>query len=146
MKVSVTLEVEVDEQWIEFCTKYNDLFLNDYIGYWGHGIRPTGRRDAWLVWEGEEDPRLADLLAKEGVSVLQQLSEESYKLLHDAARKAVKNGTPLPPYYHLLDAAAAGKAWVEGVKRKGLDWYENADSTDYDVVIQLALLGEIKYG
>lgn len=146
MKVSVTLDIDVDDGWIEFCTKETDLFLNYHIGYWGHGVRPTGRKNAWLVWEGEEDPRLADLLAKGEISFLNQLSDKACKLLHKTAQDAVKNGTPLPQYYHLLDAAAAGKAWAEGVKKYGLDWYENADSNVYDCVVQLALLGEIKYG
>ena len=30
--------------------------------------------------------------------------------------------------------------------RWGEDWFSNADTESYDVVIQMALLGEIRYG
>jgi hypothetical protein len=33
------------------------------------------------------------------------------------------------------------------VKRKGENWYDNdSDADDYDTAIQLALLGEVRYG
>ena len=63
------------------------------------------------------------------------------------AERAFKSGKPLPENYYRLDEAAAVRAYVEGCKRWGADWFESkGDATTYDVVIQLALLGEIRYG
>ena len=45
-----------------------------------------------------------------------------------------------------LDRAAALRAWEEGAKRWGVAWYEDVDANREDVVVQLALLGETKYG
>jgi hypothetical protein len=35
---------------------------------------------------------------------------------------------------------------VEGVKRWGESWYVDGDGPRYDVAVQLALLGEERYG
>ena len=56
------------------------------------------------------------------------------------------NSEPLPKGWFRLDREAALRAWEEGIKRWGVGWYEHTDSNREDVVIQLALLGEIRYG
>lgn len=35
---------------------------------------------------------------------------------------------------------------AEGVKRRGVHWYEEGDGNDYDIALQMALLGEVRYG
>jgi hypothetical protein len=44
------------------------------------------------------------------------------------------------------DRAFACKAYAEGVKRKGVDFYEQGDANDYDCAIQMAWFGEVVYG
>lgn len=51
----------------------------------------------------------------------------------------------LPKGWYLLDRNTAIRAWCEGVKRWGMDWYEEVDAEREDVVVQLALLGEVRY-
>lgn len=149
--VKVNLEVKVDPAWIKLCVAHPDMFGFDYIGHWGRGIQiiANGKKSVgWLVWEFEEDEQLSALMAREGVSFLNQLDDEELDKLHQPALEAYAAGKPLPKYYHALDEDGAKRAWVEGVKRYGEDWYERpqTDANTYDAVLQLALLGEIKYG
>jgi hypothetical protein len=126
MKTTVTYEVEVpEEDWIGFLTKYNDIFGRNYCGYWLRGVEHDA---SWLCWEDDEEHRPGD-------------EPQRRKAL--AAWRA---GTALPSGWHRLDRDTAVRAYHEGCKRWGADWFENGDGERYDVVIQLALLGEIKYG
>lgn len=129
-KVTVVLEVEVNQDWIEFCTKFNDLFMYDYCGYWMAGMEFDDDL-GWLCFEyaGEEDPRQI----KQGPE-------------YPAIVQAWRDGKILPDRWYRLDKETAKRAWVEGYKRDGLDWYENGDAITYDVAIQNALLGEVRYG
>lgn len=128
--VSVTLDVKVDPDWTEFCCKYSDMFSTDHIGYWARGMVRDRKNEenGWLLFEhgGEEFPDGEPNEAE--------------------AMRAWKAKEPLPPNYFRLDKAATEKAWAEGCKRYGVDWYENADANTYDVVVQMALLGEVRYG
>ena len=127
LKHTFSLTVEVDSFWVEYLTRYNDVFGRQYAGYWLRGVE---RDDAlgWLCWEDDEkhrwgkEPNLNQALA------------------------AWRAGEPLPEGWYRLDRAAALRAWEEGVKRWGVDWYHQTDAGREDVVIQLSLLGEIKYG
>lgn len=122
-----TLTVQIELSWIELTTKCSDLFRMDCVGYWLRGVEFDVEL-GWLCWEDDE------------------------RRLHgrepnrEAALKAWRAGDLLPEHWFRLDRAAALRAWEEGVKRWGVDWYEDADSASYDTVVQIALLGEERYG
>lgn len=59
---------------------------------------------------------------------------------------AFESNDKLPEGWYYLDEGMAIRAYIEGCKRWGAAWFEDGDGTSYDVVIQLALLGEIRYG
>lgn len=125
---TVSVEIPVDESWVEFCVKFNDMFLTSHSGYWAYGVALEGKEGGWLVFEqGAEDRRPTD--------------EEE-----DTALAAHEAGKPLPEHWFLLDRAMAVKAFGEGFKRRGALWYEDGDASDYDCALQMAMLGEIRYG
>ena len=123
-KITATIEVTVDPDWIELCTKHCDIFIHDICGYWMRGMK---RQDdlGWLCHEFD--------------SCVVNSSEYS-KIV-----KAWIDEKPLPEGWHRLDKAAAIKAYKVGVEKFGTDWYENGDANTYDTVVQLALLGEQRY-
>ena len=135
--VKATAEVEVNvprEDWIDYLTKEVDIFMRGYCGYWLRGVK-RDEKLGWLVWEDDE--------------IHSQGEEPKLK----AALAAWKAGKPLPQgepgcqRWYRLDEAAAVKAYVEGVKLWGVNWFEEkGDACTYDVAIQMALLGEIRYG
>lgn len=130
-KVTVTLEVEVDPDWIDFCTSsYQDIFIYGYCGYWMQGLEHDDEL-GWLVRQSDDD-RPAIMVAKDA----------GYSKIVEAW----KTGQDLPEGWHRLNKDAAIKAYAAGIKRYGLDWYENGDANTYDFAIQMALLGEIVYG
>lgn len=127
LDVTVTITVKVDPEWIEFLTKYNDIFGSPhYAGYWLYGAERDDRL-GWLVYEHGDERRPTERECRH-------------------ARALWHAGEPLPERWYRLDRAAAIKAWAEGVKRFGAEWYENGDGPTYDVVVQMALLGEVRYG
>lgn len=122
-----TLTVEVDDGWVEYLTVYPDIFSSDRAGYWLRGVE-LDNEYGWLCWEDDEK-------CKPG--------EEPKRA---QALLLWKTGEALPEHWFRLDRAAALRAWEEGVKMYGEHWYEDVDARREDVVVQLALLGEIKYG
>jgi hypothetical protein len=125
LKVTVEIETTVDPQWIDYVVNCNDLFMRDYCGYWACGVEREADR-GWLVFEEDDD-------------------REAPKKVPATVLKAWRAGEPLPKGWHRFDQEAAAKAWEHGVLRGGVDWYENGDANDYDAVMQLAVLGEIRY-
>lgn len=132
-KVTVVLEVEVNQDWIEFCTQFNDLFMYDYCGYWMAAMECDDDL-GWLCYEYANDDDMPSLRAMKEAPEYQEIV------------KSWREGKLLPPNWYRLDKAAAIKAYGEGVKRYGLDWYEDGDAITYDVAVQMALLGEVRYG
>lgn len=131
--LTATIEVEVDPDWIEFCTQYNDIFMYDYCGYWMAGMEQDNQL-GWLVYEydwGGNCPMLKDV-------------RESPEYENIVA--AWRDGLELPEHWFRLSEDACKRAWVEGVKREGLNWYNDGDASSYDCALQRALLGEIIYG
>jgi len=127
LKHTFTLTVAIHPFWVEYLTgPWADIFGRQYAGYWLRGVErdPSG----WLCREDDEKPRRG---------------EETH--LREAIL-AWRTGQELPRGWYRLDRAAALRAWEEGVKRWGVDWYENTDAAREDVVIQLSLLGEVRYG
>jgi hypothetical protein len=129
MKHTFTIAVEIDPNWIDYLTRHSDIFGGGYAGYWLRGVEHDPKL-GWLCWEDDEkcahgeepDREHAVSVWKRGVTVA------------------------LPSGWFALDAEMAVRAWEEGVKRWGVNWYEETDSTREDIVVQLAMLGEIKYG
>lgn len=127
--------MRVPGEWIDFLTKYSDIFRTDHSGYWmygvsidnGDGCTPEG---GWLAYEHGDDARPTE--EEEGM-----------------VENAHQDGEPLPERWFLIDKAFAIKAYVEGAKKWGLDWYDERkdnDATTYDWVVQMAALGEARYG
>ncbi|MBI4321884.1 MAG: hypothetical protein HY675_25600, partial [Chloroflexi bacterium] len=114
------------EEWVEILTQYDDFFSTDYSGYWLRKIKRADGRT--LAWEDDE---------QHGHGEEPNMQE---------ALEAFEADQDVPEGYFVIDRDLAVKAWFIGVSKYGESWYENGDSTTYDVVLQLALLGEIRYG
>jgi len=127
----ITIEIpNPPEGWIEDATN-QDMFRRDHCGYWLRGVE-YDKRLGWLCWEEDTDgdrPPFGN--------------EPNRYVAIDTWRA----GGDLPSGWHRLDRATATRAYVEGVKRYGVEWYDSPDSdaSRYDILIQLALLGEIRY-
>lgn len=65
---------------------------------------------------------------------------------HLAATRAWKAGEELPSGYFALDRDTALSAFAHGVKRHGVEGAFGADANELDAMIQLAGLGEVRYG
>jgi hypothetical protein len=131
---TMTIEIEIDPTFIECLVDYSEVFRRDHSGYWAYGMQVTG---GWLLYEREDGPTPTD---KECAEVLR-----TYRVWRNFTHPG-KPDLALPKKWHLLDRAVAIRAWEEGVKRWGVNWYDNVDGPRKDVVVQLALLGEVKYG
>lgn len=145
--VRAVVEVPVDPDWLSVCSEPSgcEVFGRDHCGYWMHGREHSSTR-GWLCWEhdDEHDPHERDFDAEavDGSPVYEPLPGEA------EARACWEAGLPMPAggRWHVLDRDAACRAFAFGVAVKGVDWFQGGDATDYDVVIQLALLSEIRYG
>ena len=131
-KTTVTAQIEIQipvEGWIDYLTQCVDIFgTTYYAGYWARGVEHDKGR-GWLVWEhGDTGAALGE--------------EPDRK----AAVKAWRSGAALPKGWHRLDRDAAIRAFVEGAKKWGVEWFENGDGPRYDYCVQMALLGEERYG
>lgn len=126
-KISVTIDVEVDPDWIEFCTsKYADVFMLGHCGYWMCGVKHDDKL-GWLVSVNLDDCGTVSQQSKQAI-------------------KAWKAGETLPEGWHCLNEGLAIKAYEAGVKRYGVNWYEDGDADTYDFAIQMAMFGEVVYG
>jgi hypothetical protein len=131
---SVTLDLPVSLEWLEFALKYQDLFMTNYSGYWACCAAGVEKKTddetfgGWLVFDCVDADRAP--------------SDEEI----EAAEAAHEAGEKLPENFLLLDEAAACRAFSAGVKRWGVQWYEDGDASTYDYVLQMALLGEVLYG
>ncbi len=123
VKHIATIEIDVPEEWISLLVSHSDVFRHNFCGYWAFGEDVEG---GWLVLE-HDDKRPTD--------------EEI-----ETARMAHERGDKLPPKWFVMDRDFAIRAYVEGFKRGGEDWYENGDQSVYDCAIQMAALGEVRYG
>jgi len=132
---TLTFEVDVDADFVDYLTQYNDIFMTSRAGYWAFG-HALPKRDAtvgaahagWLVFEC--------LRSSSGMPSEKNIAR---------ALDCWKTGETLPKGWHLLDRDAAIRAWCEGVKRWGVEWYEEVDVDREDTVVQLSLLGEVRY-
>ena len=117
---------------IEYATKYNDIFYTDRSGYWARGFKHTAK--GWLVYEEHDERNSPDV--PEG-------AEEAIVLFKSNQHDA------LPKHWFALTKDTASKAFDRLKERVGVDIKGNIndyDATDEDVAIQQALLGEVVYG
>lgn len=119
-------------EWVENVALNVDAFVS--IGYWGMGIRAERAPGAWLVFE-HEGPH--------------DFGSRSEIWDHaNAVAAAFDRGEPLPAGWYLLDHAAAERAYALAERKWGEKWEDgpHGDALGYDVVLQAALLGEVRYG
>ena len=125
---TLTKPIEVPrEDWIDYLTQCNDIFKSVYCGYWLRGVERTKAR-GWLVWEDDEEHATG--------------KEPNRK----EALAAWRAGKALPAGWFRLDEAMAVKAYHEGIKLWGEGWFEtHGDADGYDIALQMAMLGELRY-
>ena len=113
-----------------------DLFSGVYCGYWARGyvLDAAPEPARWLLCE--------HLLLDGEDAKVSSIDAEARKVL-----KLARAGKKLPGGWFVLDRAVADKAYAIGEKKWGERWFEDkGDAGTYDVVIQEALLGEVRYG
>lgn len=122
--------MRVPGEWIDFLTKYSDVFRTDHSGYWAFGLTLNNDDGTdWLAYEMADDRRPS-------------------KKVQDDVLALHEKGEKLPERWFVIDKAFAIKAYVEGAKKWGVRWYDDHDwdASSVDVVVQLAMLGEVRYG
>lgn len=115
--------------WIEFVSSISpDIFMRSYCGHWARGVMHNKKR-GWLVFEHGSDDSYNEADVRE-------------------VTKLWTAGKPLPKNWHRFDAALANKAWLEGVRKFGEDWYDgdDGDGPRYDWVLQMALFNDVVGG
>lgn len=121
------MTVQVPQEWIDYLTRERDIFGRPHhAGYWLFGAAQDDEL-GWLVYEHDDNrPTEVERLTVEGLW---------------------RSGAELPPKWYRLDKAAAMRAWEIATKRWGeLGWPDFRDGPHEDEVMQLTLLGEIRYG
>lgn len=124
------------KDWLDLVLNHNDTFMQSYCGYWARGMRLDSPKDhdkgeagygSWLVYEESDGEPLTNRASLKAFT-------------------AAKAGKKLPKHWHLLNEATATRAFQLGVEQWGLNWLQEGDASNHDVVIQKALLGEVVYG
>lgn len=121
---TVTITLEVPEEWINEMVLNVDVFRTNVCGYWAYGVEHDEDL-GWLIWEDLDKP--------------QALGQ------HDAAIYAWRKGIDLPACYYRFDRQLAIDAFGWFVRLYG-ESPDNADATALDRAIQHALWGEERYG
>lgn len=123
------------QDWIDFVSKDPDILSEGHCGNWLKGID-------YIPGKG----RLCTF-ASDNIEAVR------YNIQHwPAARERFRNGetdfemdVTNEQGFFLLTPELAQKAW-DLLAEKNPDWFENADASDYDDAVQLALFGELVYG
>jgi hypothetical protein len=136
-KITVTIEVEVDQDWIDYCTQENDLFMTDHCGYWMAGME----HDEVLGWLCYEHDYPGGFQGDHNPSPRHMKRSPEYA----AIVQAWKDGKPLPDRFYRLNRDASIRAYKFGIEKDGTGWYENGDALTYDYAVQMALLGHYTY-
>src|SRR5262245_47468948 len=111
-RIKAEIEIDVPNGWIRTVTQEDTLFGRPYYcGYWLFGVAHDEKL-GWLVYEQR----------KEGV--------RPDKKLESKVIAQWRTGIPddaechLPKHWFRLNKETAIEAYIEGVKRWGVDWYE----------------------
>jgi len=119
------------DEYIEDVALNVDQFRVEYSGYWARGVRFVKAR-GWLVWEDDESHL-------QGEEPERAEAVRSWRLGADRT---------LPSGWYVWNRETAKEAYAIGERLWGERWYENpgTDANNYDAVMQLVLLGEVRYG
>jgi hypothetical protein len=115
------------EEYINDVALNSDQFRRSCSGYWARGVQYVKAR-GWIVWEDDES---------------HLHGEEPNR---SEALRSWRSGQELPSGWYAWSRETAARAYAIGERLWGESWYERSDSGDYDVIMQLVLLGEIRYG
>lgn len=135
LTITATLTFDIDPMWLDHVTGgfegFEDVFYPSYSGYWAKGIAHS-KIAGWLIFEMGSDKTFTKAEKRE-------------------ATRLWRDGKELPPGWHRFNLDLAKRAWMEGVKRYGQDWFSTGDGPRYDWVLQKALWGpnepcEVRYG
>lgn len=113
--------------WVRDFALNVDLFMRGYCGYWLRGAEHLSD-GSWLVYECADgrDPREEERVAAFVADPKSPLPEGWYHWTEAKAREAYRIGERL-----------WGERWLDG---------DHGDGPGYDVVVQHAMLGEVRYG
>lgn len=129
----VSIQVEVDEKWVDLVVKHGDLFQHSYCGYWAFGLQQDRKRGQ-IIRDTQTSPfPYGDTEASDARDFV-------------AIERWLAKKPSVEPYYY-WDRALAKRAFGEGVRIWGQHWFKDAraDAHRYDVVIQQALFGQQRY-
>jgi len=118
---------EDQESWINDLALNVDILGSSYCGYWARGI-DFNRKLGWLVY---------DSLNRDRMPSTTEIEE---------AKRAWRNGLPLPADWIRWDRGLAEKALAAGERKYGEDFSTEYDSSTADVAMQLAIFGKVLYG
>jgi hypothetical protein len=123
---TLTLDLQIPAHFVTDMIRGLDIFTSGQSAYWASGVR-CADGSGYLVYDHARDGMPTDIAIARAV-------------------RCHETNKPLPDGWHLINREVAIRAWCEGVKRWGVDWYEKVDGPRRDVVLQLGLLGELRYG
>jgi hypothetical protein len=123
--ITITVNAEERETFINDVVLNVDLFMRGYCGYWLFGAHWDAKKRERLVFECDDDPPPTDSQVRK---VLKQYRADG----------------SLPERWFILNRAVAERAYSFLVARIGAE--DTGDASDYDVAVQRALLGEVRYG
>ena len=120
MEITLTIDEKKMQGWIHDVALNVDIFR--YCRWLRHLDGGNGLFLAWNVWE------------------------DSGKIPSKRSLSGWRKGKQIPPHVYVINEDVATRAYIEGVKRWGVDWYEHSDGNSYDTIMQVALLGDELYG
>lgn len=120
-----SITVKIDQFWFQHILRNPNY--SSHASYWLRGVESDPDR-GWLCWELERIPP--------------ERGEEPNRA---EAIQVWKTDGELPKGWYRLDRAAALRAYEEGVRLWGADWFEQDDVEKDGVVLQRALLGEVRH-
>lgn len=128
-----------DSFWNDFVSN-EDLYRQNYCGYWMYGAEHF--EWGWLAYEGE-------LRVLNQHKAFANAVEKALVIVGQAnAFNRLNTKIPLPKDFFVITKQTSDDAYRIGERLWGECWLSDGktDSTRYDVVMQLAIFGEIKYG
>lgn len=137
MKITVKVDIEIPEEFYDTYLNFSDLFRTDYCGYWLRSIKRVDNPGGTPDHPNVRHRLVYDVGAEDRVPT----DEEDIKAI-----AKMQAGKKLPKNYYILNRDVMTKAFAEGVKTYGLEFYEKHDAGTLDCAIQTALLGSVVYG
>ncbi len=135
----LVISIDMPSGWLEFCSNVDVISYNSYCGYWAeYWIDISENNSPSIKWLIYYNPNNND-------SIYPLTKVDSYQQAYKAASAGSRK---MPEHWYLFDEEIAIKAYLEGVKKWGMDWYNdpNTDGRNYDTAIQLALFGKLVFG